>query len=233
MNALMDLIKKIAIFMIAAQAVIHFAPDIKYAKYMKLIVGIMILLQFLSPVYGIVSGMEADWGKKLSDMESGFDTYGLSENLQDSYSASEAAAKGMEREIKYKLNNYLSSGDSKENYVVTNVIIELERTVGNSENAAEYTLNRIKVVVWEHADNAAGTGKMSVAADTGSAPDADDADGVNNIDKIDKIQVGKIDISAGDMEEKENKTTDSLRGRFCSVLGMEEKYMEVVVYGAH
>lgn len=224
MNALVDLIKKIGIFMIAAQAVIHFAPDIKYAKYMKLIVGILVLLQFLSPVYKIVNGMEADWGTQLSDMEQEFGAYGLSENFSDSYSASEAVTKRMEQEIKYRLNDYLSGIDSEKKRVVTNVIIELEKSDGNSESAAEYTINRIKIVVWEHNEDAAGEENVS---------DADSTGGENNIERIEKIQVDKIGITEKGAEEKENETTDNLRRMFCSVLGMEEKYMEVVVYGAH
>ena len=37
MNELVETIKKIGIFMIAAQAVLHFAPGQKYEKYIKLI----------------------------------------------------------------------------------------------------------------------------------------------------------------------------------------------------
>ena len=44
MGVLVDVIKKIGIFMLAAQAVIHFAPGQKYEKYIKLIVGILILV---------------------------------------------------------------------------------------------------------------------------------------------------------------------------------------------
>ncbi len=224
MNALVELIKKIGIFMIAAQAVIHFAPDIKYAKYMKLIVGILVLLQFLSPVYKIVSGMEADWGKQLSDLEHEFDAYGISENLSYSYSATEAVTESVEQEIKYRLNNYLSSENLEKKHVITNVIVELEKPAGNSESTAEYTINRIKVVVWEHTEDAAGEEH---------APDADITGGKNNIERIEKIQVDKIGITENGSEEKENEATDNLRKRFCSVLGMEEKYMEVVVYEAH
>lgn len=224
MNALVDLIKKIGIFMIAAQAVIHFAPDIKYAKYMKLIVGILVLLQFLSPVYKIVSGMEVDWSAQLSDMEQEFDVYGVSENLSDSYSVSEAVTKSMEQEIKYRLNDYISGIDSEKNYVVTNVIIELEKSDMNSENTSEYTISRIKVVVWERSEG---------DADEGNVSDADSTGDENNIERIEKIQVDKIGITQSASEEKENETTDNLRSKFCSVLGMEEKYMEVVVYGTN
>ncbi|MDE7283709.1 MAG: stage III sporulation protein AF, partial [Lachnospiraceae bacterium] len=198
--------------------------DKKYAKYMKLIVGNLVVLPFLSPVYKIVSGMEADWGAQMSDMEQEFDAYGLSENLSNSYSASEAVTASLEREIKYRLNDYLSGIDSWKNHVVTNVIIELEKSDGNGESVAEYTIRRIKVVVWEHTEEAAGEENVS---------DADSTGGENNIERIEKIQVDKIGITGNGSKEKENETADNLRGMFCSVLGMEEKYMEVVVYGAH
>ena len=128
------------------------------------------------------------------------------------------------QEIKYRLNNYLSSEELKGIYAVTSVIIELEREGGNNENAAEYTLKRIRVVVWEHTEGTGGTESVS---------DTDDTGDVNNIDKVDKIQVDKINITSNSIEENEDKVTDNLRGRFCSALGMEEEYMEVVVYGAH
>lgn len=231
MNALVELIKKIGIFMIAAQAVIHFAPDIKYAKYMKLIVGIMILLQFLSPVYRIVNGMEADWSAQLANMEQELETAGLSEDFSDSYSALETVTKSMEQEIKSKLNNNLSEDNLNKNYVVKNVMVNIENTADNNGNSAEYILNRIQVVVWECAEDAAGTEHKAGMESTNE---------INNTTGIEKIQIDKIAIPKDGFEEgndtaseySEEKTADSLRRRFCSALGMDEKYMEVRVYGA-
>lgn len=234
MSALVELIKKIGIFMIAAQAVIHFAPDIKYAKYMKLIVGIMILLQFLSPVYRIVSGMEADWNARLSDMEqdmrSDMQIAGLSEDFTGSYSAAEVVTNSMEQEIKSKLNDILLNDNSNKKYVVTSVIVSLEASRENGENVPEYVLNKIQVAVWEHAEVTSGTERD---------PDAGSTDDVNDVGKVGKVQIEKIDISEDSLEEgtgaateyREGKDADSLRKRFCNALGMDEKYMEVKVYG--
>ena len=58
MGVLVDVIKKIGIFMLAAQAVIHFAPGQKYEKYIKLIVGILILVQFIIPINKLLGGDE-------------------------------------------------------------------------------------------------------------------------------------------------------------------------------
>lgn len=47
---MIDTIREIGIFMIAAQAVVHFAPGRQYEKYIKSVSGIIILLLFLKPV---------------------------------------------------------------------------------------------------------------------------------------------------------------------------------------
>lgn len=41
---------RVGIFMICAQAVIHFRPDQSYEKYLKLLVSVMILVQIFQPV---------------------------------------------------------------------------------------------------------------------------------------------------------------------------------------
>ncbi|MDE7360173.1 MAG: stage III sporulation protein AF, partial [Lachnospiraceae bacterium] len=48
---MLDTIREIGIFMIAAQAVVHFAPGRQYEKYIKSVSGIIILLLFLKPVF--------------------------------------------------------------------------------------------------------------------------------------------------------------------------------------
>ena len=41
---------RVGIFMICAQAVIHFRPDQSYEKYLKLLVSVMVLVQIFQPV---------------------------------------------------------------------------------------------------------------------------------------------------------------------------------------
>lgn len=225
MNALVELIKRIGIFMIAAQVVIHFAPDRKYAKYMKLIAGVMILLQFLSPIYEIVCGATMNWSEQLSNMEQEFNADVFSETFATSDSALETVANSIEREIKSKLNNELdnelydelSGGDSGCSYMVTSVRVSLEKSDAKDENDVEYTLDKIDVAVWRHREDGSDT------------------------DRIEKVQVDKISIAKDEMEGNENAAAvgdeqeagDSLRRRFCNVLGIDEKYMEVRIYGAH
>lgn len=238
MNALVELIKRIAVFMIAAQAVIHFAPDIKYAKYMKLIMGIMILLQFLSPIYGIVTGIEEDLAGQLSNPLQEQETYeyGLSEDFSDSYSTIEAVKINMENEIKSRLNNDLRNDGAGNKYEITNVTIELKTGKTNNENTTEYALGKVRVAVWENTEyNAEMNSEQDTDSGTGTmyAEGAEDTDNDDNVNKVEKIHIDKIDIAENGIEKNDNRTSDSLRRRFCSVLGMEEEYMEVIVYGVH
>lgn len=57
-QGLLGSIRQMGVFMICAQALIHFKPKGSYEKYMKLLVSAMILVQILSPVAALLSGKE-------------------------------------------------------------------------------------------------------------------------------------------------------------------------------
>lgn len=214
MNSLVDLIKRIGIFMIAAQAVIHFAPGEKYAKYMKLVVGIMILLQFVSPMSRILDGGGVDWDRQLLGIEKELGALESAADFSDLASTEDKIIKNLEEEIKTKLNNDLEG----EEYTVIKATVSMSGT-GASENDKAYSMESVRILVKAYDDNAgqeriSGQGKIS----------------------IDKISVDTGDESEAVRDEPDNKEPDgicdSLKERFCAVLGIEERYMEVSVYGA-
>lgn len=55
-NALFQAICRTGIFMICAQAIVHFRPHESYEKYFKLLVSIMILIQIFIPLGNFVVG---------------------------------------------------------------------------------------------------------------------------------------------------------------------------------
>lgn len=204
MNALVELIKRIGIFMVAAQAVIHFAPEHKYEKYIKLIVGIMVLLQFLSPFYKITGGTEPDWSALLSNMETEINADGLPGEISKAPSIEDTVIANIEQEIKSKLNGSLAD----ENYRVVNVVVHLNTQNGTNQ----YSLDMVRVAVQAY---------------------------TNDIyQETDRIQIQKITLE-GSSEDKQREAhadnrqefADTLRKKFCEILGVEEAYMEVSVYG--
>lgn len=55
-NILFQAVCKVGIFMICAQAMIHFRPQESYEKYLKLLVSVMILIQLFLPVGSFLLG---------------------------------------------------------------------------------------------------------------------------------------------------------------------------------
>ena len=55
-NALFRAICKVGIFVICAQAVVHFRPREAYEKYLKLLVGIMVMIQLFLPIAAFFLG---------------------------------------------------------------------------------------------------------------------------------------------------------------------------------
>lgn len=245
------LIQKIGIFMIAAQAVIHFAPGIKYEKYIKLIVGILILLQFLSPVYGVMEHAEKEWKEQLFLIEQKLETDGWSDAKESSvggYGAvSQIATKRLEEEIKSKLNKEIA----EEDYFVASVIVVMRETAEQDETGVtQYELGRVRVTV--QALNAQGEAKGEISSfskvDSAVTTPVEPV----RIDKIDEINVGtdtaraakmesgeEGDEAAGieeeetmDGEEQEAEEVYRLQKCFCKALGIERERVEVAIYGA-
>ncbi|MCM1175079.1 MAG: stage III sporulation protein AF [Blautia sp.] len=231
MSALAGLIKRIGIFMIAAQAVIHFTPGQKYEKYVKLLVGMMILLQFAAPLHGIFQEAGTDWDIKLSEMARTLETASSFDETAGSVSVMESVMKSLENEIKSRLNSEIS-----EEYIISNVQVSLKTPDESGESPAgtkQYELEKIRVAVYRRT---ASAGRMDEnAGNTGNA--------------VEKVQIGKISVcsakdseerafgdadgNGGPLREEKEETAEQLRERFCAVLGMDREKMEVSVYGTN
>jgi len=55
-NSLFRTICQVGIFMICAQAMVHFRPQEAYEKYLKLLVSVMVLIQLFLPIGGFLLG---------------------------------------------------------------------------------------------------------------------------------------------------------------------------------
>ena len=64
-------IKEICIFMIIAQAILFFVPGTSYGKYVRLLVGMMLILRITEPLFGIFLSEEKqlEIRERISDLE--------------------------------------------------------------------------------------------------------------------------------------------------------------------
>ncbi|MDE7233294.1 MAG: stage III sporulation protein AF [Lachnospiraceae bacterium] len=113
-------IREIGIFMIAAQAVVHFAPGDRYEKYIKSISGVIILLLFLKPFLQL-SGGEWEEPEQILDKMAELTELPVFPEMTQITSATDAAAARMEEEIQKLLNQELA----EENRYVKKVVVRL------------------------------------------------------------------------------------------------------------
>lgn len=55
-DTFLEFIKRMGIFLICAESILHFAPGNSYQKYIRVLIGLMLLTQFLIPVKAILTG---------------------------------------------------------------------------------------------------------------------------------------------------------------------------------
>lgn len=116
---MLERIRQIGIFMIAAQAVIHFAPGKQYEKYIKSVSGMIILLLFLKPFLQLAGVSWEDPQVLLEKMEELTDMPDISEGTVES--ADDKVARRLEKEVEELLNRDLEGED----YTVKNVSVRL------------------------------------------------------------------------------------------------------------
>lgn len=52
---MLSVIKEIGIFIVIAQAILYFVPGDTYVKYVKILIGIMMIAKMISPVFSLLS----------------------------------------------------------------------------------------------------------------------------------------------------------------------------------
>lgn len=140
---MLDAIRQIGVFMIAAQAVVHFAPGRQYEKYIKSVSGIIILLLFLKPVFQLAGTaweepqlLWEQWGK-LTDMPD------FSDEIQAGDVSGEVVGR-MEAEVKEQLNRELET----DAYYVSRVTIRFVQNPGAEEGTL---LPQVEILMRERA----------------------------------------------------------------------------------
>ena len=62
---MVSVIKEICIFIIVAQAILFFVPGKSYIKYVRILVGIIMILRITEPIFGLV--MDEESQQKIRD----------------------------------------------------------------------------------------------------------------------------------------------------------------------
>lgn len=151
---MLENIRNIGMFMIAAQTVLHFAAGKQYEKYMKVITSVIILLMFVGPFLSGSDAFAEDWQEEYERMEKQIQ---MQNNAWQgmSYTAGSvetAALQKIEEEIRSRLNELAAESGVR----VTSVSIDLEETdesTGMQTGNRSFVFRRVKVTVRDMADD--------------------------------------------------------------------------------
>lgn len=151
---MLQTIREIGIFMIVAQAVVHFAPGRQYEKYIKSISSVIILALFLKPFVQMAGGQWQAPSVILERMETSAvqpDFFAASAAASES-SVESAVIGRMEEELAERLNRELAA----DSCLVRRVELKLQEGM---EGGGEEAFFLVKVVMGEHM---AGSGEITV-----------------------------------------------------------------------
>ena len=223
--SMIDNIRRIGIFMIVAQTVIHFASGKQYERYIKIIAGVLILLQFISLFVSSSGDFVEKWQDEIEGM------VGQMEEQNQAWQAASSAAgpveamvlQQIEEEMKSRMNVIVSDYDCE----VTDVEIDLEQmgeSSGLRTDAGDRSWNfrRVKVTLQRS--------EVSDLPDTRSQDASDDT-----IIRIEEITVGngtRTDVIRQESRDvDQDAKTQTYQHLFAQALGIAEDRVEVTYRG--
>lgn len=124
---MIQIIREVGIFIVIAQAVLYFVPGESYVKYVKIIIGIIMIAKMAQPLLVFVDGQQ--WQRILEEMPD-LQTFSQAE-LPDAREGSGRIEETIERELIGKLNAepfegytacgvvFATAGSGKEELVIT------------------------------------------------------------------------------------------------------------------
>lgn len=129
LNSFFQAICRVGIFMICAQAIVHFRAQDAYEKYLKFLVSIMILIQLLLPIGSfLLGGQELDVAEVLELMKEGMEQ-GVRAAEENAAAADEILGQMTLEEIRRRVEEQKQS-DEKDNsdgdIIVEDIEIEVE-----------------------------------------------------------------------------------------------------------
>lgn len=199
---ILELMKRIAAFTIIAQAILHFRPNKSYEKYLKLLIGMIMLAIFIVPMAELFhKDSIREYELLLEGYERSIDRMYATSDFQINLEE-ETYLYTIQEEIKTRFNNIAS----EYGYEVRDVNLQGISAVSTQAVVEEADgQGEIQVVLWE--ENAA----------------------VPTV-QVDKIKLGnnKTEKVSGAVSEQLNADIPILRQRFAGELGVAEDVITIV-----
>ncbi len=145
----LEFMKRIGIFIICAQSFLHFTAGKSYEKYIKLLIGMMILAQFVVPVRALfLSGENAELWEEVERFQSELEE--MTGDIEWKYPEENETAAALGEEVKEKLEGIAGEyGFCIKGVTVYEEPPKVEVTVGKTQGRGQIQIEKIEVISGE------------------------------------------------------------------------------------
>ena len=214
-------IKRIGLFMIAAQTVMHFAAGQQYEKYIRIITGVVVLLLFITPLSSYKGNAADTWQKELERIMEKVENSGniWTDGLPDTdYGSGRYVIHQLESEIKRKLKDETKLDGCE----ITDVTIIWKEEEGKNGTVEDMSVEKVRLTLRPTAGEKTVSDKAAEDSVVTEAPIS-----------IERIQIG-IQPEAMEQEREDTKDTEGVKEYcriFAGILEVEEEKVEVIYDG--
>lgn len=148
-ESLLQIIKRVGIFMICAQMLLHFKPSESYGKYIRLLMSMMVLAQLVTPIMGILGkGSDTSFGERVLFYDEIL-RQGMEEAEQTGTEAEALLEKMTLEEVKSRINAHNTGEATSADTVVEEIKTQNEIQTEAVEAESERLVERIEVKLYE------------------------------------------------------------------------------------
>lgn len=233
-------IKRIGLFMIVAQTLIHFAAGKQYEKYMKIIAGVIVVLLFVRPFSSHGMDFTEQWQREMERLTEQMEEQNSvwKQSMTDLDYGTESKIIGQfEEEIKERLSREVPL----DNYFITDVAIKWEsRGEKEAQEVWEKNIESIVITLQQEAHEDQKSEKRNavdpvfierIQVEAGLETEGLKGEAEWQIGETDSEESQRVSGDETEQEISPDKAAGKYRRRFAEVLKIEETQVEVVYGG--
>lgn len=174
MNLFFKSICQMGIFMICAQAIVHFRPNGSYEKYLKMLVSVMILVQVFLPISKLFS-------------------FGTKQGIEESIA-------GFEAQIEKSMDEAVESAARTDELLGSMSLEEVRNRMESAQREAEETAEA-EAIQQKSEEDVKEEVTQQEAAEVSPQPGGDRQKSLQDSQSVPAVDIGRIKVEIGGTDE--------------------------------
>ena len=149
MQAFLQVIKEVAVFMVLCEILMHFTPSVKYEKYMKPVIGFMIASKILISIISFAQeDVTEEWSSTITKYQQQMDSlegvYHQDYFTDDTVDVTEELSKKLNNDIisKYRITKAQIKAKENEDNMIESYLVVYVENINSSIEVEKIILNQ-------------------------------------------------------------------------------------------